>query len=61
MIKTCYLFLNKRIYLFCIAKREHKANGLIMNPYPFSFISYALTSMPFHLIEHVKQSNWYSY
>ena len=58
--KTCHLFLTKRFYLIFIDKREHKANGLIINPYPYSFILYAITSMPLHLIEHIKQCNLYS-
>ena len=56
--KTCNLFSTKRFYLFCIDKREHKANGLIINPYPYSFLFYAITSMPLHLIVHIKQSKF---
>ena len=29
-------------------------------PYPYSFILYAITSMPLHLIEPIKQGNLYS-
>ena len=34
--RMCYLFSNKIV--FCIDTREHKANCLIINPNPYSFM-----------------------
>ena len=58
--KKRVIYFRIKFYLFCIEKREHKASGLIINPYPYSFILYAVTSMPLHIIDHIKQSNLYS-
>ena len=54
------IYFRLKDFICCNDKREHKANGLIINPYPYSFILYAISSMPLHLIEDIKPSNLYS-